>query len=698
MTARTKAKTSTRYAKGRVALLAILIAAGLATHPARADEGPVVLGHPQRPPILTLDPFSGSLGLMGILEYDNSKSKNSSTSSNSALLQETATVATGGGVVSRNFLEWHGNLTLGLDENWSNSPSQNAFNYATATAYNFDATLLGSTILPSNYYARRIESYIAPAFQPFIKDIHSEYGANIDYRSPVIPTSLSLSHTETTQSTVSNQPQFTLTQDQLNFQTAYEPIEHQHLDLNYQYSLVGQSNPGLVPGLGLGPGLAPGLTANSDYATQSAALNHVWQIDSAGRYVLAENVSYSTQDGNFPFSHLRFNEDLHMHHTDTFETELQYTYDQQNYLSSSTTSQQILGTFTHHLFESLSTHGQAGATFNDNSFATTSFTPANDSTTDSYFANINWEYTKKVPMGIFGADLALGYNQTNNGAIGTVQPIVNNFQTFTDPQPIIITRANVDPKSIAIFNAAGTRRYVLNTDYTVTRVGNTLQIDRVFTSAINPGDTVLLDYNVNPLPGYSATTTNLSAGAHYDITEGFFNGLSVFGQYGQQNQTTSSNVIPADNVVDTMFGAEYRIWKLTLRADHENRDSTLASFVATRFSAHVADRITQHTSYSVGATQAFLEYPDVGGNSSLTTVDGHIDYQINRGLEAIGTILWRNNEDSRFGNMMGLEEQGELRWTIRQTQIYFMVRHTDLEASSNTTDNLSVQFGITRNF
>ena len=671
--------------------IALLAMATLAALSARADDGPVVVGRRERPPFLTLDPFSGSVGITGQMEYDSSKTQNASTTSSSSAFQQTLSLATGGSIVSRDFFEWHGSATVGAEESWSHSPSENNYANGVLDTYDFSGTLLGPTILPTNFYARRMESYVSAAFQPLMKNTTTEYGAAIRYQSPALPTSLSYDHSETQQNSLAGAPEFTLKEDRVGFQTSFDPTEHQHLSLNYQMSMVNQQNPASVGAESIGGG-------GESFTTQSAGINHSWQIDNAGHYLLSQSVNYSSEDGSYPLTHLTLGENLHMRFSDTVQSELQYTYDHQQYLSSETQTQQLIGSVTHQLFDSLTTHGQAGAMVSSNSFATTGLAPGGSSDTKSYFANLGFNYSKKVPLGVLGANLALGYNQTENGAIGAVQPVVNDFQTFTDPQPIVITRTNVDPNSIAVFNAAGTRRYLLNTDYIVTRVGNTIQIDRAFTSNINPGDTVRLDYNVDPLPGYTSSTTSFNTGLNYNFTEGLLTGLTIFGQYAQQDQSTSSTAVLADHVIDTRFGANYRIGHLTLQADREDRQSTLAAFTATRFSALYSDRFSARSGYSLSATQSFIEYPGIGNSTSLTNIGGHIDYLINRDLKAIASARWRNLEDSRFGNNMGFEEQGEIRWTIRQTQIYFMVRHTDVEATSNSAMSISAQFGISRGF
>ncbi|HUO09475.1 MAG TPA: hypothetical protein VM008_14295 [Phycisphaerae bacterium] len=677
----------------RTTSLMCLLAAAVATAtPARSDEGPIVLGRPQRPPILTLDPLTGSIGVLALLEHDSSKTNGASTTSESAVVQEYLTLTSGGGIVSKNFFAWHGSVTLGIDEEWSHSPSQDNTGYAFAPAYDLTGDLLPNSIIPIDMYARRTESYIESTFQPLIKDISSEYGANINYLSPTIPTSLNVSHTEDQQDSTAGSTNYTLSENHLGFQTAYDPAEQHHLNLNYQFTQVDQNNPGLINEQN-----TRGFFGTS-YDAQSATLGHLWQIDKDARYTLSESLTYSSEDGTFPFTNLGLSEYLRMQHTDNFETALQYNYTDQEYFTTSTKTQQIIGSFTHRLFESLTTNGQAGATFNNSSYTSTDNSPSSSSDSKSWFTNMSTTYTKKMPLGVFGANLGLGFNQTINDAIGSTQQVTNDIQTFNDPQPIVLTQPNVNPNSIAVFNAAGTRQYILNKDYTVQQIGNTTQIFRTFTSDINPGQTVRLNYDLSPLPGYTADTTTFAGGVRYDFNEGPLNGLGVYVQYTGQNQTTNSTAVLADDINDLTVGGDYHIWKLTFRADYDDHQSTLAAFKASRFSALYNSQISQRSSLALGASQAFVDYPQTDSNTYLTTVDGHFNYQITRDLKTIISAQWRNEQDSRFGNTMGIEEQAELRWTIRQTQFFFMVRHTNLEATTNSTETVSAQFGLTRSF
>ena len=663
------------------ALLALFAAPVLAT---RAQEAPVVIGHQEHPPLLTLDPFTGNFAINALLEQDTSKAGNSSTQTTNALIQESITLATGGGVISKSFFDWHASGTLGLEEDWTQSPSLSSSGFGLLNAYNFNGNLLSASSFPANVFARRSEDYVERSFQPLAKDIVSEYGATFNYASEKLPTTLAIDHTDTTQNELGGANDYILSENRVEFSTAYDPFDGHHLSLNYTYDDASESNP---------DALAQG------YKSQDISLAHQWQIDRAGRFVLAQSFTYGTQTGVYDTTQMHLGEQLRARWSDTFDTGATYTFDQQDFGTYLNKTNLVTAFFNHRLFESLFTNGQIGASSTARTFSgALAETGSSDSST--YFANLSTNYTKKVPLGTFTANAGVGYNQATNGAIGAPQPVLNDFETFTDPQPIIITRTGVDPSSIVLYNAAHTRRYLPNIDYTVAQVGNTIRIYRPVTSNINAGDTVLLNYNVLPLPGYSVDTDTLTLGARYDFTQGPLNGLGVFARYLQQDQSlsSSSSLLQPDNIVDTDFGVDYRFWKMTLRAEYEDYESTLDPYTAMRLSAGYSDALSRAVSLSLSANQSFINYPNVGGTSDLTTFDGRLDYQISRQLKAILTARFENTIDNRVGNTTGFEEQGELRWTIRQTQIFLILRHTDLEGSASELESFMAQFGIIRNF
>ena len=506
----------------RVRCTVLLVSAVVAAMPllARADEGPVVIANREPHPYLTLDPFQGSIGVTGTYLAQSTTNNGSSTRATDTLLTHDLTLSTGGSIISRNLASWSATGTLSLAQEWSNDGTDKEQTFEIFDTYNVQFNAFGATTFPISAYAERSQDYVNRAFAALLRDTTTAYGGTAHYNNSILPSTLSLSHTNTTQSTLGGQEQFSIDQDEVEYSTSFQPFERQVISLNYHYATTSQNNPGLG-------------TSNSDL--QGLSVAHNWSIDPAGRYTLTTSFDYSQQTGNFPFTQVRFGEQLRMRHTDTLESVLNYAYEQHDYSTTSTTQNTVTASATHRLYDSLVTNARIGASRTEDSF--TSLDQSNNASSNNYFATLGFNYQKKMYMGRFGANLSAGYNQTDNSAIGAPQQVIGDTESFIDPMPIVLRRQGVNASTVAVFNGSGTRQFVPALDYTVHSVGQTVQIQRVIGGAINAGDSVQLNYQVDPLPGYTSTSTSLAGGVNYLFDDGLLKGVYVFAQYYQVNQT-----------------------------------------------------------------------------------------------------------------------------------------------------------------
>jgi len=172
---------------GRGSLAAVMAAASLGVAAsAGADEGPVVLGQQQRAPILTLDPFHGSLALSGLFANQSNTGSGQSLKSTDTLLQEQLTLATGGGIVSKNLVDWHASVTAGLNEEsvqGQSSTGQTGSSFGYITAYDLSATMLKTTEFPVSVFAQQAQQYVSNSFAGLLQDTTSSYGARCSITS-----------------------------------------------------------------------------------------------------------------------------------------------------------------------------------------------------------------------------------------------------------------------------------------------------------------------------------------------------------------------------------------------------------------------------------------------------------------------------------------------------------------------------------
>jgi len=638
------------------------------------DDDVMVYGKVKRPPVLTLDPFEGEISLTNAYENSNSDTQKSS----SAQFEQRLKLGTGGGVISKNAIAWKGSITLGLREEWnSTTGSETQSSWGVLHEYDLDLSLFPNSMLPSSYWARRGENYINRSFAALLRQEQTSYGAQVSWPNMTLPMYLRVYHVETVQQELNGTNPFTLSQDTVEYHTETMIGDRQKLSLDYQLT-TGETN---------GAGEA------EELGSQHLMVNHTLNIDPEGRYTLTSRLDYSQETGFINYDRLRIDEQLTLRHTDRFETYYNYSADYQSYPTSETLTNSLTGGFTHRLYESLTTSGRVG-------YSTTERSSGGAS--DLATAYLNFAYAKKVPLGRLGAFLELGYATGTTGETGTAQEVIGDTETFNDPLPIVLTERGVNGSTVEVFNATGTKKYVENIDYRVRQFSDRVEIERILGGDISPNETVRLNYDIDPLPGYTQTTSTFGFGARYTFKEGPLENLALYASYRQQDQsisTTDPDRLQPDDSQTTLAGAEYEFWKLTLTTEAENRDSTLSPYKALRFSARYVDRLGPRSRLSINATQLFLQYPDEDAEAQYTQLSGRFDYDFTREVRMSVWAATRLNEDSRFGDTLAFEEQAEIRWRHRQTEITGAVRHTYV-TSSSSGDSTSFLFllTITRRF
>jgi hypothetical protein len=673
-------------------VLLSLAVCGLLATPLRAQtsgdgEGPIIITQPKRPSYLTLDPIHGSVSLMAMYEKENLNNQGDRTQYTNMLFTQELSLSTAGNIVSPNIVHWNASGSVTFEEESGRAltgPLSNQSSVGVFDAYDISADMFGSSLFPASVYARRNEFYINRAFASMLQNITTEYGGTVRYNSPTLPSTLNLSHTTTTQSDLSGNQQFSMDQNQLSFDTSYQPTDRQQLSLSFGYTETSQVNANPL---------------NNSIENLNGSVTHNWMLDREGRYVLNSNFNYSQQSGQYPLTYMRVSERLHLRHTDTFETNYTYDFNSQEDKYSTLISNVVTAGFIHRLYQSLVTTGGVSASVKNTTFLPLpGETQGSSSDSQNFAANVGTSYTKKIGPGRFGANLSLGYSQDNNSAVVQPLQILGEPHSFSATDTITLTRRGIDP-SPARFQIFDTNHRELH-DFTVLQRGNDIEISRNVGGDLTGVNDVLVNYQVDPLPDYTSRSTTLGTGINYAFDEGPLTGLTLYARYFQVNQEISpaSALIRPDDIRDTVFGAEYHVWKLTLRAESQFHDSTLAPFDALRFTAIYNERLSERTLLSLSATQNFLSYPTDNSRTSYSSFDANLEYEIMRNLRTLLTIRWRYDDDSRLGKITGLEEQAQLRWTIRQTDLYFMLRNTNLDGNSANSSNLIFQMGVTRNF
>ena len=642
------------------------------------DEGPIIIGQRRRYERFYLARPEVFLDLTGIYQHDKTTSGDTTVRSDQYVFEQTLGLSTQGYVLSPNFFALSLSASAGLNESWINVQdelgSESDSNIGTIYEWDVEGVFQPNGPSPLTLYSRREQGWVFREFGPALETTTTETGGSLELRSARAPTRLAVSRLDSSQNGIEDIEDFSYTRDAFDWNTTYLHGDNQTVEWDYTFSRVDQT----------------GVT-EQQYQTHDATLEHELAFGQRRRHTLTSRLNYYQQSGDFDYQRFRFDERLRMQHTDNFRTRFDYTYDQSDVGGSDRDRHRVAAGFTHHLYDSLVTNGDAGVQYSE----------AGGAGTLETFANMDVTYRKQIPLGLLSANLGLSWSRQDSDAQSEPIQIIDQPATFGDAQPIVITGSNIDPNTVVITDPSGLLIYQPGVDYTVTQFADRVEIDRVIGGQIGPGQAALLDYQLTPLPAAVTTSNALSTGLRYEFQQGPLKGLSAYGRYAETKQdldTDSPAAFALNEFTDIIYGVEYRFWHMHLGAEHQDHDSTINPFEADRLFARYTQRVRDKTLVGLNAAYTTITYFEPANQLELLTLSAQVQHHFTPRLSGSLTVLYRNEDDDLRGRTTGFEQQLELRWDHRQTQVYAILRNAQLDNPDQDQSFQFFQLGLRRQF
>jgi hypothetical protein len=654
-----------------VALLTLCTSAG-------AQNEPVVVGAREKLPPFGLAPVHGSLNFFGAYSRDTFSGQDADdTTATQLLLEESITLQTNAYIVHPNLLSIGFQGQFGLTQEWFQTTDQPDEDTNT-TLYLWDINAQFFRENPTNFllYTNRTENIVDRAFAESFRNIYTTYGALLNMRKGDSLHTFRLYRTEQEQNALgSATTDFTINDNIFEYHGEMRPTRNQFVTLDYRFDQTDQTS---FDGV------------DDDSTSQSASVTHTLSFGRFDQYTLSSTLAYSDSTGNFGIEQINVDELLRMRHTENFETQYEYIFNQQNSDVIDQTLQTFTAQFWHRLYQSLATHGRAGLLDLD--------TGGNGQTQD-WFAEIDFQYVKKVPLGEFQSTLFLGYNDRSVEGTQNPVPVVDQPFTFVDFLPIFIPGQTVIPSSIQLSDSTG-RIFTEGIDYTLLPLPTGVQVDRILGGAIPANSTVLADYVLGALPDTDIQSSVFSIYGRYDFLRGRLSGFSPYGRFALVNQSVSGGdgLIEPDNIRDYLAGLEYRFRGLTLRGEYELYDSDLRPFDASRFFARYDRRLSYETVLSGNASYIYTDYTEQDQQNTTVNVTGTIVHRLTPRLLASASATYVYIDDSIGGTTTGLQESIELRYRNRQLEIYGRFRNSNLSSDEQDSGFQLFEMGIAREF
>jgi hypothetical protein len=665
------------------ALLAALFAA---PHAARAqfqvtDQGPV-FGAQVKRPFFNIDAWSGELTLEYLKTTQDNKSPQVREKADEDLFTESLTLSTHGSIIHPNLIEFDASGTLDLRQRDFTATSTITGDLASrgddvSGQFDLNATILRNQVTSYTLIAQRAETTVNRDFGPTLIQTTQTYAAGVDVKAKTFPMRAQIAHTETSLDDPAGLQGFNSSQDSFVYGVQWNIAPNSHLSANYTYYNTDQK-----ADLGL----------PVKFETNELNLFHTYTFGENQKNALLSSLNYFNQSGDFATDRLRFEERLDLQHSDTFQTYYRYDFTQDSRDAFDQTTHDLEAGFRHQLYKSLFTTGSLGYTFQDVSGV---------EKTNELYARLEFDYTKKVPLGTLGLNLSLNYDYRTSDSQGGTLQFINQPFAFSEPLGIEIVQQNINPNSIVVKDASGSRVYIPGIDYIVVSAPDRTEIRRVIGGAIPPSANVLVDYNVASLPSNDQSTYGYGLGGSYLFERGPLKGLLLYARYFSQDQSISAEqadqFIP-ESIRDTVVGARYRRGPFTVGAEQQWHASELAPFDSTRFDASYSQAVLRDAFITLSADYNILDYKDINDRVEYLNLTASLDYQLGLHWHIIGTAAYRDQKDSLFGDTTGYEEQLQLVWQQRQTTVNFVVRNVNLESDTQDSNYQAFQIVIRRSF
>jgi len=598
--------------------------------------------------------------------------------SNETSLETTLRLNTKGFFFHPNIIDFNLTGGFGIRRQSSDVDGNSTNSSGTLRDFGASASILRKEKFPMFVHASRSDGIVTRQFGPSLNTSSTIYGAQIQWKSPWMPTSFTYEHRVEDQKEQGGATDLSITEDTLAIEGNYRPSSIQQL--NWAYNLKDTSQTGANRGV-------------SKFTTQNLQISHSLSFGNENLNHLRSSMNYFDRAGDSPLSRMRVDESLHLRHNQQLQTDYQYSFDHNDFQDLSRDQQQFSASFTHQFYASILTTGSIGGSLIQQSDGFTS---------DEYYGRIGVDYRKNVPYGVLSAGVSYGRDdQTNNaGPQGT--RIRNEPHSFNDPAPVVLNHQNIIISSIIVRDDAGIIVFTEGLDYTVQDFGTRVEIRRVLGGRINNGDTVLLDYDLNSEGSDKTTTDSFGFNIRYTFNEGLFKNFAVYARYFEQLQNVNglaSSTRIADDIHDLIYGANYEIGDLRITAEQQTHQSLISPFDATRFEASYTRRLNNISRLGLSASYRLHKATEPGGEDrKLFDLSGQYRTRLMNRLNLDLEAIFRDEDSSLAGKTQGFDQSLNLTWDLRQTHVFLQARNSILnfDNGGNTSQSLSIR--ITRQF
>ncbi len=649
--------------------ISIPVGAGLAQ-----DQGPVVVTQQLDLQSFTLEQFDAALEFEYRWQTDGATDANGrSRETTEHRFREILELDGVASIAHPNLFELSFNTQFWFTQYGGDISTDNIFLFL----YDFRAHILKEQKLNFTLYTRRNQTDVDRQFGGSLLSNTEEYGAVVNLRSEVIPTTVTFYRQTQDQEDPLSISDFFIDRDSVDADGQVLLGTSNTSWWTYMYDDITQSGGG-------GP---------ISFKRHQGNFDNLITFGADEQHSLRSGVFIFNQTGDFEQQQLRWSERLRFEHSESFrtwyESRLQFLnrpdFEQRSWIAA--------GNFRHQLYDSLTTTGRIGASHLD--------IPTDDFNSQEIFAELVSDYVKTVPYGVLDLGGEFVWSHGEDSDRGSVIPIFDESLTFNLADMAFLEGQNILTDTIVVTDASGVVVYSEGLDYIVEEFPGGVEITRLPGSAIPDQSKVLVDYDIGPVPGGTRRTLGWGMNGAYTFDEGLLRGLSVYARYFQQDEDLDP-VLPdspiPNSFTNLVYGAGYDFWKINLSAERQQREGELAPFDSTRLEGRFVERFGSGNALVLTAWYQDLNRLNPGVRDKTLTLSARWVQQFTDRLRGSVLFSYRNTNDNAGRDSEAFDGEINLLWQYRQTSIYARYRASFVDSNINDTRFQRLTMGIRREF
>lgn len=510
--------------------------------------------------------LSGEAKLNGNYREQSVSRKNYDDKQNSYLLSGGLKLLTKHNIINENFITFFINGEYNPEtskKNYVVIPDQSEVR--TLNRIEFGATLLPKYEMNANISGNYSESYNNRENLTNLKSSDYSIGASYNFRNKYLPVNLSYNLHEFNHQEISTTRKFSYCNSSLKGLVSKNFGKNNTNDLSifrndYKYNADEK--------------------ININNVSNNFVLKNTLQLGEKNKYTFNSNILGTDQTGHNTYSRFIVAERLKYVINKNAKLTGHYNYNRFTRPGNINNSHNLRATLGHQYYLSIHTEvfAEKGIVFSS------LFKEGNTK------FGINLDYTKKIPKGRFNFSYHYYKHLLDKKSDSLLQWVYGESHILSDGQIILLSRPNINLSSIVVKNNLQSITYSQNLDYSIIKIGDYIEIQRIPGGQIPNNTEVLIDYSFDYVEQFNQDINN-----HYIYTsvEMFKQLFEIYYRMSQRDYSKTNEIDPKylNYFTSHAYGIKLEYKQASAGAEYEEYKSNILPYFMYKYYASYTTKI-----------------------------------------------------------------------------------------------------------